>query len=529
MAVVILLLLVTCANIANLLLARGNSRQREIAVRLAIGAGRGRLIRQLIAESVLLAIGGGVVGLLLALWAGRWLLLLVSRSPSPILLNVHPDATVLSFTLLISLFTALLFGLVPAWRAARLHLTPAALQTMRNPGRAGGRSRLGKALVVMQVAVSLVLAIGAGLLTRSLRNLKDFYPGFNQENVLLFSLNPLMTGYRENQLVSLYERLLDRFNTIPGVRSATFSVHSPLSSGFSSTQVRVEGNKTTAELAPVGVEAVGPEYFRTLETPVLSGRDFTAADRSGTPKVAIMNRTAAHFYFGDINPIGRRVSLPGYRGDSSWLEIVAVVEEAKYHDLREQPLPMVYIPLFQSPESGVTFELRAAIPPANIATAVINAVKATDGRLPVFGIKTLSNQLDDSLVQERLVASLSSAFGVLALLLASVGLYGLMAYAVNRRTNEIGIRMALGAKPLQIAGMVLRETLLLVTMGLVIGIPASMLAARLIASELYGLQPNDAITIALATLVTAGIAALAGYVPARRASRVDPMIALRYE
>jgi predicted permease len=381
----------------------------------------------------------------------------------------------------------------------------------------------------MQVSVSLVLAIGSGLLTRSLRNLKNFYPGFNQENVLLFSLNPLMTGYRENQLVSLYERLLDHFDAIPGVRSATFSVHSPLSSGFSSTQVRVEGNKTNEELARVGVEAVGPEYFKTLQTPLSLGRDFTAADRAGAPKVAIMNRTAAHFYFGDVNPIGRRFSLPGYRGDSSYLELVAVVEDAKYHDLREQAVPMVYIPLFQSPESGVTFEVRAAIQPGNIATAVINAVKATDGRLPVFGIKTLSNQLDNSLVQERLVASLSSAFGALALLLASVGLYGLMAYAVNRRTNEIGIRMALGARPREIARMVLRETLLLVTLGLAIGIPEAMLASRLIASELYGLKPYDAITILLATLVTAGIAALAGYLPARRASRVDPMIALRYE
>jgi len=531
MAVVALLLVVTCANIANLLLARGNARQREIAVRLAMGAGRGRLIRQLIAESVLLAIAGGALGLLLAFWAGRSLLLLMSHARSPVVLNVHPDAAVLVFTLFISLFTALLFGMVPAWRAARLHLTPAALQSMRGSGKTSGRSRFGNALVVVQVAVSLVLMIGAGLLTRSLVNLKDFYPGFNQDHVLLFSINPLMTGYRQNQLVSLYQRLLDHVQAIPGVRSATFSVHSPLTPGFSTSQVRVEGPKSAPdhELSPAGVEAVGPEYFRTLQTPVLLGRDFTAADRSGAPMVAVMNQTAAQFYFGGDNPIGRRVSMPGYRGDSSWVQLVAVVEDAKYHDLREQPTPMVYIPLFQSPESGVTFEIRTGMNPAAAATAVLNAVQATDGRLPVFGVKTLQDQLDDSLVEERLVASLSSAFGVLALLLAGVGLYGLMAYAVNRRTNEIGIRMALGAEPLQIARMVLRETLLLVGLGLAIGIPASMIASRLIASELYGLAPGDAITILLATAVMAGIAALAGYLPARRASRVDPMIALRYE
>jgi predicted permease len=531
MAVVALLLLVTCANVANLLLARGNSRQREIAVRLAIGAGRGRLIRQLVAESVLLGLGGGALGLLLAFWAGRSLLLLMAHSSAPILLNVRPDARVLIFTLALSLLTALLFGMVPAWRAAQLHLTPAALQSMRSSGKTGVRSSFGNALVVVQVAVSLVLAIGAGLLTRSLVNLQDFYPGFNKENVLLFSVNPLMTGYRENQLVSLYERLLDRFKTIPGVRSATFSIHSPLSPGFSSTSVNVQGYKPRSdqELASVGVEVVGPEYFRTIETPVMLGRDFTSADRAGAPKVAAVNKTAAHFYFGDINPIGRRVSMPGYRGDSSWLEIVAVVEDAKYHDLRERAIPMVYIPLFQSPESGVTFEVRTGIPPSNATTAMIDAVKATDGRLPVFGIKTLSNQLDESLLQERLVASLSSAFGALALLLAGVGLYGLMAYAVNRRTNEIGIRMALGARPFEIAGMMLRETLLLVGLGLAIGIPAAIVASRLIASELYGLKPDDASTMALAILVTAGIAALAGYLPALRASRVDPMIALRYE
>ncbi|HTC32263.1 MAG TPA: ADOP family duplicated permease, partial [Bryobacteraceae bacterium] len=531
MAIVALLLLVTCANVANLLLARGNARQREIAVRLAIGAGRSRLIRQLIAESVLLAIAGGALGLVLAFWAGRSLLLLMAHSRSPVLLDVHPDTTVLAFTLLISVFTALLFGIVPALRAARLDLTGLALQTTRSPGQAGGRSRLGKALVVVQVAVSLVLTIGAGLLARSLANLKDFYPGFNKNNVLLLTMDPLMTGYPEDQLVPLFERLLDRFTAIPGVRSATFSVHGLLNPNASTSEIRVEGHKLEArtELAPVGVEPVGPHYFKTVETRVLEGRDFTADDRLGAVKVAAINQTAARFYFGDTNPIARRISMPGYRGDPSWLEIIGVVQDAKYHSLREQPVPMVYISLFQYPESGVTFEIRTAIHPSSAATAVINAVKATDARLPVLDIQTLGNQLNDSLVQERLVASLSSAFGSLALLLAAVGLYGLMAFAVNRRTNEIGIRMALGAKPVQIAGMVLRETLLLVSLGLAIGIPVAIAVSKLIATELYGLKSNDPVTLLLASLSTAAIAVLAGYLPARRASRVDPMTALRYE
>jgi predicted permease len=531
MAVVALLLLVTCANVANLLLARGNARHREIAVRLAIGAGRSRLIRQLIAESILLAIGGGALGLFLAFWAGRSLLLLMAHSRSPVLLDVHPDTTVLAFTLLISVFTALLFGIVPAWRAARLDLSPASLQTTRSPGQSGGRSRLGKALVIVQVAVSLVLTIGAGLLTRSLANLKDFYPGFNKSNVLLLTMNPLMTGYPEDQLVPLFERLLDRFTAIPGVRSATFSVHGLLNPNVSTSPIRVEGRKIEArtELASMGVEPVGPNYFKTLETPVLLGRDFAAEDRVGAVKVAAINQTAARFFFGDSNPIGRRISMPGYRGDPSWLEIIGVVQDAKYHSLREQSLPMVYISQLQYPESFVTFEIRTAVNPANATTAVTNAVKATDPRLPVFDVKTLSDQLDDSLVQERLVASLSSAFGSLALLLAGVGLYGLMAFAVNRRTNEIGIRMALGAKPVQISRMVLRETLLLVSLGLAIGIPVAIAVSKLIATELFGLKTSDPITLLLASLVTAGIAALAGFLPARRASRVDPITALRYE
>jgi predicted permease len=531
MAVVALLLLVTCANVANLLLARANARQKEIAVRLTVGAGRLRLIRQLITESVLLAVGGGGLGLLLAFWAGRSLLVLMSHSRSPISLNVEPDSTVLGFTLLVSILTALLFGIIPAWRSVQLDLTPGLVQTTRGSSRVSSGSRLVRPLVILQIAVSLVLMIGAGLLTRSLENLKDFYPGFNKGNVLLLSLDPGMTGYKEAQLVPLYERLVDRFRAIPGVRLASFSVHGPLSTSFSFTTVTVQGYKPRSgkELAPVGVEVAGPDYFRTLETPVLRGRDFTAADRVGSPKVTIVNETMARYYFGDADPIGRRFSMPGYRGDSSWLEIIAVVKDAKYHDLREQATPMAYIPLLQSPESGVTFEVRTAMNPGSAAKAVVQAVKQTDGRLPVYGVKTLSDQLDDSLVEERLVASLSTMFGALALVLACVGLYGLMAYAVNRRTNEIGIRMALGAKRVQIAGMVLRETLLLIILGLAIGIPAAMAASRLIASELYGLKPGYPITILIASSVMAGIAALAGYLPARRASKVDPMVALRYE
>jgi predicted permease len=283
------------------------------------------------------------------------------------------------------------------------------------------------------------------------------------------------------------------------------------------------------ELAPVGMEPGGPGYFTTMGTAILLGRDFTAADRAGATKVAVINETMARYYFGTANPLGRRFSMPGYRGDPSWLEIVAVVKDAKYHDLREQASPMAYIPLFQAPESGLTFEVRTAMNPENLMTAALQAVRSTDSRLPVFGVRTLTEQMDDSLVEERQVASLSGMFGSLAVVLACVGLYGLMAYAVNRRTNEIGIRIALGARRIQIAAMVLRETLLLVVIGLALGIPSAMAASHLIRSEMYGLKPDDAVTILLASSVMAGIAVLAGFLPARRAMHTDPMIALRSE
>jgi predicted permease len=531
MAVVGMLLLVACANVANLLLARANARQKEIAVRLALGARRRRLMRQLITESMLLGAGGGALGLGLAFWGSRSLLVLVSHGHAPVSLTVRPDPVVLAFTLAVSLFTSLLFGTIPAWRATRLDPAPSLAQNSRGAANASGRSRLAKSLVIVQVAVSLVLLVGAGLLVRTLANLKDFYPGFNQQNVLLFSLNPLMTGYKEDQLVPLYEQMFDRIRALPGVSAATASVHGPLSSNGAFTSISVQGYvpRPDEEVQPVGIEPVGPDYFRTMQTPILRGRDLTTADRPGATKVAIVNQSMARRYFPSADPIGKQISIPGYRGDASWLQVVAVVADVKVHDLREEGAPMVYLPLLQAPESGVTFEVRTAMNPVYAQSAILDAVKAIDSRLPVFQVKSLGDQLDESLSDARLVATLSGMFGALALLLSCVGIYGLMAYTVNRRTMEIGVRMALGAGRAQIARLVVYETMLLVSAGFLIGIPAAAGASYLLTTELYGLKPGDPLTILCACVLMAVVALLASYIPARRAASIQPMQALRNE
>ena len=308
---------------------------------------------------------------------------------------------------------------------------------------------------MLQVAISLVLMIGAGLLTRTLVNLRSFYPGFNSENVLLFSIDPTVIGYKD--VVPLYERLLQRLLTLPGVQSASLSVHEPLGTGMSTTTVKVLGPSGQKEdLAAVNIEPVGPDYFRTMEIDLLRGGDFLWNVRSDTQKVAVLNETMARHYFGNSDPVGRFVSIPGYVGDPSWIQIVGEVRNVKIHDLRESEAMMLYLPLFQHPEGGAMFELRTAMDPANVLTEALEAVSAIDSRLPVSSVKTLETQLDDSLVSERLVASLSELFGFLALLLTCIGLYGLMAYNVNRRTSEIGIRMALGAERRRIVRMVLR-------------------------------------------------------------------------
>jgi predicted permease len=529
MTVVALLLLITCANVANLLLARANAREREIAIRLAIGAGKGRLMRQLMTESILLGVTGGGLGVALAYLGSSRLLALMAHGRSPVSLHVHPDLTVLAFALAVSLLTALVFGTVPAWRATDVNPSRSIAQNTRSSTDVRERHRLGKALVVLQVSMSLVLVLGAGLLARSLANLSDFYPGFNRDNVLLFQVDPAVIGIKD--VVPLYEQMLSRLRQIPGVRTASLSVHEPLSTNVSDTSVKVQGstNRERDDLTRVDVEPIGPEYFATMQTPVLRGREFTAADREGKPKVAIVNQSMARHYFGDADPVGRFVSIPGYRSDPSWLQIAGEVRDVKVHDLRESSTLMLYVPMLQAPEGGATFELRTAVDPVYTQAAVLGAVKDIDSRLPVYSVKSLDDQLDDSLVEERLVASLSSLFGVLALLLTCVGLYGLLAYTVNRRTSEIGIRMALGAERGRIAWMILRETLLLVLSGLAIGVPAAVFASHLIASQLFGLNPGDPATFLAACVVMAAVTMMASYLPARRAASVDPMQALRSE
>lgn len=531
MAAVGLLLLIACANVANLLLARAQARQREIAARLMLGARRLRLVRQLITESVLLAGAGGVLGMVLAFWASGSLVKLMAHGRSPIVLAVRPDGRVLGFTLLICVLTALLFGLIPALRAVRTDIPSGLLPNVHSSAQGQGRSRTGKALIALQVAASLVLMVGAGLLVRSLQNLKNFYPGFTTDNLLLFYVNPGTIGYTVAQTDALYRRLVDQIDALPGVRGTSFSMDAPLSGESSNIVPKIEGYKPpSGRGTPVGLNIVGPQYFTTLKTPVLLGRDFTAGDNADAPKVAIINKSMARDIYGDISPVGRRISIPDWVADTSWYVIIGVVADTKSRDLRDPVIPMLYVPLEQSAvPSGVTFQIRTVTDAARAVPLVLRTVAQADQRLPVVGVRTLNDQLEYSLIEERLVASLAGLFGVLALLLACVGLYGVMAYTVSRKTNEIGIRVALGSGRIQIAGMILREALLMVLAGLTLGIPAAMGAARLMRSQLYGLGPDDPMTMLLAVSLMTVVALLACYFPAKRAVRIDPMQALRYE
>jgi predicted permease len=526
MVIVGLVLLIACANLANLLLARAAARQREIAVRLALGAGRARLIKQLLTESLLLALIGAAAGVLLADSSTQYLLKLWASGRNQILLDVQPDARALVFTGLLSVLTALLFGLAPALRASRTDLIPALKEGGRGAESGGSRQRLSRGLIVVQIALSLVLLVGAGLFLRTLRNLHSIDLGFERENILLVKLDPSHSGYSPEKTRGLFMRLLEGFQAIPGVRSASLSWNPPVAGGGSSRTVSVEGRAPGPEAdREIYMNWVAPRYFETLGVPLIAGRDFGSHDTPDSPRVVILNRTMARLFFGDANPIGQRIRVE----DNDIREIVGVVGDSHYLEIREKIAPTLYLNTFQGQTPGSEFAIRTSGDPVAVIPAVRREIESQATGVAIDSVRTLTGQVDAWLVQERLVALLSSCFGGLALFIAAVGLYGVLSYSVARRTQEIGIRMALGAQRFDVVAMILKGILRLVCVGLVIGIPLSLVLGRFVANLLYGITPADPLTIAAGALVLTIVALLAGYLPARRASRVDPMDALRRE
>ncbi|HKQ75858.1 MAG TPA: ABC transporter permease [Blastocatellia bacterium] len=527
--VVGLVLSIACVNVANLLLARAAERQKEIAVRLALGAGRFRLVRQLLTESVFLALAGGALGLLFALW-GRDLLLNLGFSGQEMSsLRTGLDARSLAFTFAVSVLTGLLFGLIPAWRATRVDLAPALKDTGRSSS-GHSRSLAGKSLVVAQVALSVLLLIGAGLFLRTLRNLQHVAPGFNTQNLLLFRVDPRLSGYEGQRLAQLYQRMFDRIEAVPSVRSVTFSRH-PLLSGSSQWRgFDVVGRPADPNNQPRSlIHIVRANFFEMMEIPIQLGRSLRPQDEAQAPRVTVVNQAFARRFFHNENPIGKRLRFGP--DQSSEAEIVGLAQDAKYTSLRDEIPPTVYVLWLQElPQLGqMNFEVRAAGDPANSIAAIRQAVREVDGNLPLFDVKTQVEQASQSLAQERLFAALLSFFGALALSLAALGLYGVLAHSVTQRTKEIGLRIALGAETRHVLRLVIWQGMLLVCFGIALGLTAAYWLTKWLSSWMYGVDVKDPLTFGAIALLLACVALLACWIPARRAAKVDPMVALRCE
>ena len=529
MAIVGMVLLIACANVGSLLLSRAASRKAEISLRQALGATRWRIIRQLLTESMLLAAVGGVCGVLLAQWGVTVLVNLVAKT-SP--LDTRPDVKVLLFTLGVSIVAGVLFGLVPAIQASRTNLSSA----MKEKNRMRGsfmRLNLSSLMVIMQVGLSMVLLTGAGLFARSLVKLQSEDLGFDRNNLLLLGIDPRLAGYKPTQLAALYQQVIDRVGSLPQVRNVSMATYAPLSGTRRNSSIKVAGYVPQPdEDTSVQDILTGPKYSETLGIPLLRGRDIEQRDSPSSPMVAVVNWTFAEHYFKNQNPIGRTFTFDDDTDKGGAIEIVGVVGDLKTDDPRDKPEATIYRPILQIQDSAayaVTIHIRTLSDPSPLTNQVRQMISQIDDKLPIFGVTTMNDQLHDNLDQDRLIAQLVSFFGALALILACIGLYGVMAHGVARRTNEIGIRMALGARGSNIAWMILRETLYLVLAGLVIGVPAALFGARLIAAQLFDMSPTDPVTLAAAAVVMTIVALLAGYLPARRASRVNPLSALRYE
>ena len=540
--VVALVLLIACANVANLLLARAALRSSEISVRLAVGAGRWRLVRQLLTESVLLSALGGAVGVLFALWSRSALALLTDKYSGilPNGVNLSLNWRVLAFTLGVSLLTGLVFGLAPAWRSTNPDLATSLKQSRRTTGVV---SRLSKGLIVAQVALSLLLLIGAGLFIRTLHNLQRVNIGFNQENLLLFALQPQQAGYKGERLIRFYQQLFERLDNIAGVRGATFAKVSLIADENFTTTVLLQGEtEKTAQDRDINRQIVRDNYFATMEISMLQGRSFNAQDDQRAPRVAIVNKAFAQKFFPNEDALGKHVTVTFGNFE---VEIVGVVADSKYMSQREEIKPLLYTPWQQESAAigQMYFALRTIGPPTTLTSAVRQVVRELDSDLPITDIGTQETRSAITLGQERLSARLLSFFGGLALLLAAIGISGVLAYSVAQRTNEIGIRMALGAQPANVLRLVLWQGMKLVLLGLAVGALGGYALHRLLASEYFGSQSwqrqladqlyevkgTDPFTVAVVASLLTLVALLACWLPARRAARVDPLDALRHE
>jgi predicted permease len=479
------------------------------------------LIRQLLTESLLLASMGGALGILIGYWGKK----LLPGAPGQM---TSLDWRILAFVLVVTGLTGIIFGIAPALRGTGMNVSSSLKETSRSV--MGSRSILGKALLVFQVAISLVLLVGAGLFLRTLHNLRHVDVGFNPQNLLLFRINPQLNRYDQQRTAALYGELIERLGTVPGVRAAAMTAPALLSGSVNSTSIYVQGR-----VYPAGVQSrdninrlvISPNFFDVMGIPILVGRGFTERDKETAPKVVIINEAAVRRYFSNQNPIGQRFgSSVENAGD---LEIVGVLRDAKYDSVRDDAPPTMYVPYPQTRVGSPVFVMRTAGPPTSATGAIREAVRQIDPNLPLMDVSTQIEQVERRFLQEKVFAQAYTLFGGVALLLASIGLFGLMSYNVARRTNEIGIRMALGAQRQDVLGLVMRESMILVVIGVAAGLAIAIGAGRLIATLLYGLAPTDVVTIVLAVAVMIVVSAIAGYLPARRASRVDPMVALHYE
>ncbi|HET9400236.1 MAG TPA: ABC transporter permease [Candidatus Acidoferrales bacterium] len=542
MAATGVVLLISCANIANLLLARASGRQKEIAMRLAIGASRRRIIRQLLIETLSLSALGAIAGLIFAAWVVKALIAIyLPNNNGALSISSAPDLRILGFTLAVTILTGVFFGLVPALQTTRVDIG----RTLKDQGGAvvgGGHAGMRKSLVVAQVALSFLLVLGAGLFLRTLNNLSSMSPGFPVSHLVGFELDPSLAGYSSDRAKSFYLQLTENLSAIPGVQSVGLATMRILEGDEWDSGMTVDG--FTAAKAGQNPEPymneIGPNYFATLGIPIVAGRDFTMQDNrevrhsprpdSWTPTAVMINETFAKKYLPGQNPIGHHVGFGIDPGTHTDMEIIGVVKDIRYTGLRDEIPEQAFIPYLGSRGVGsMVVYLRTASDPDKLTSTIREKVRELDPNLPVFGMRTMETQISNSLSSERMIASLSSVFGMFATILAAIGLYGVMAYTVSRRTREIGIRMALGAERGRVMWMVMRDVLLLIAVGVAIGVPASLGLTRYVKSQLYGVQPHDLATLLIAIVALATVASISGLIPAMRASRLDPMAALRHE